>query len=223
MDNNNELFLSVKKEILGELRSDMNGAVVESMREYSGEEPFFSYGVTMPKIKVTVREYAPNHELAQELFNSRIRELKLAGIYMDAPESVTITQMEQWSESFFSIEIAENCGSMLFFAAPEALKIAGEWLGSDVPNKIKAALLMVGKRAKMKYSSNEQSEYISLIGQIKTIASTERPMLQLGIVTALTALYPHDSEYSLLVKEIMVDELTAPAVRSELEWRIDYL
>lgn len=153
------MYEDVKKEILAELRRDTNGAVVGTMFEMLGSEHYVNYGVTIPTIKKVAREYAPNHALAQTVFSSKIREMKLCAIYIDDPNEVTVEQMELWSSSFDSIEILENCCSMLFYKAPCALEVARRWI-DKLPY---AALLLAAKRARTIYNEKEGNLYIQIL------------------------------------------------------------
>ena len=70
--------------LLGELRREMNGAVVDSMRE-KGIEYALSYGVSIPTIRALARQYAPDDELARLLYQQQVRELQLAALTIASP------------------------------------------------------------------------------------------------------------------------------------------
>lgn len=198
--------------ILAELRSEMNGAVVESMLKYNGNEPFFSYGVSLPRIKQEALKYKGDHELALLLFESEIRELKLAAIYTETPENVTRAQMEQWSGSFHSPEIADNAATMLFFAADDATATAAEWLGTD--NLIRPALMMIGKRARAAYREAEREVYGELLKQIIPLTKKEQSR---GTMDAVS--YALSSLHRLFPKEveaIAADDTTTPYIAATI-------
>ncbi|MBE9488283.1 MAG: hypothetical protein IMY73_03770 [Bacteroidetes bacterium] len=173
-------FIDIKKSMLVELRTQMNGAVVGTMEKLIGGEPYFSYGVAIPRVKEQAQLHKGNHELALSLFNSEIRELKLAGIYVDDCEKVTSDQMEKWSKSFHSLEIAENASTMLFFGAPCALEVALQWI--DTPELRRMALMIVGKRLRSKYSENDNALYEAFYQKAKVLATLE---LERGEANAL--------------------------------------
>ncbi len=157
-----KIDLSLINEVLNEIRRDTNGAVVGSMLELVGDERYINYGVSLPAIKRVAKNYACNHELALALFDTNIRELKLAAIYIDAPREVTEVQMRVWSGSFDSQDIVENCCSMLFSRCDYALHFANEWY-----NKMPyASLLMVSRRARDGYNSDEELQYIEFVNKI---------------------------------------------------------
>ncbi len=154
---------ALKMKILGEIRRDTNGAVVGTMSDMNqGEELYMNFGVTIPKIKNTVKDYAPNHLLALELFKTKIRELKLAAIYIDDADQLTEEQMFDWQQSFDSLEMAEHSATMLFYKSPICLSVAEKW--SVVKDKFtaKAGLLMAAKRAKVFYDVMDNPKYLNL-------------------------------------------------------------
>ena len=84
--------------LLGELRREMNGAVVDSMRE-KGIEYALSYGVSIPTIRALARQYAPDDELARLLYQQQVRELQLAALSIASPESVTEEELPFWAKA----------------------------------------------------------------------------------------------------------------------------
>lgn len=191
----NTILTETRSEILAELRSEMNGAVVESMLHYNGTEPFFSYGVSLPRIKQEALKHKGNHELALFLFQSEIRELKLAAIYVEIPENVTPQQMGRWSESFHSLEIADNAATMLFFGAPEALETAAAWIKEE--SRMRPALMIAGKRARL-YKDKERDQYATLLQEITPLTRREHPR---GILDAIC--YALTAFYKLFPKEVL--------------------
>lgn len=208
----NKLITEIRSEMLAELRSEMNGAVVESMRQYNGSEPFFSYGVSLPRIKEEALKHKGNHELALLLFSSDIRELKLAAIYVDTPQAVAPEQMRDWSVSFHSSEIADNAATMLFYGAPDALATATEWLKRE--ELIRPALMMIGKRARTQYDSTEREEYGALLHAIIPMTRKEHSRNTMdGISYALTSLHRLFPEE---VEAIVSDDKTAPYIAATI-------
>lgn len=150
------------KEILLQIRRDMNGAVVGTMLEILGNERYVNYGVAVPTIKKTAKKYYPNHELALQMFSSEIRDLKIASIYIDIPSEVTLEQMRDWSSAFDEQDIIENACSMLFYKAEDALLIAEEWINT-YPY---ASMLITAKHARFCFSADNLELYKSIATKI---------------------------------------------------------
>lgn len=210
----------LKKKILGEIKRDTNGAVVEVMSEMNKGEIFFSYGVTVAKIKEVAKEYHPNHSLALELFNSKIRELKLVAIYIDSANEVTDKQMTLWNKSFESLEIAEHSSSMLFYAAKDALEIAIKWSTSEDKFTPRAAYLIASKRAKTLYSEKEIGNYTVLYNNaIEAICSKENQHTIRGAENFIVALANNNVNIKNTINNLIKNGVLGDSGK-EIEWQI---
>lgn len=147
-------------EIFTLLRRQMNGAVTGSM-VCQGVTYGMNYGVSLPTIKDIAQRYAPNHSLAAELWRQEVRELKIAAAYIDDPTLVTAALMQQWSEQWTTVEMAEVCATSLFYLAPDMLATAHQWTcrGNDLQRH--AGYMMAGKGAQL-YSVAELEKFISV-------------------------------------------------------------
>lgn len=113
--------------LLRRLRTEMNGAVVESMERQGIRYPL-NYGVSVPTIRTVSGAYAGDHELALLLFEQPVRELKLAALFIDDPARVTTTQLQRWGHSFTNSEIAGQAALHLISKAPCGLEVSREWI-----------------------------------------------------------------------------------------------
>ncbi len=134
------------KELLVRLRNEMNGAASAEMTA-RGLVYGLNYGVSAPTIKKIADEYFPDHDLAEKLFGSDVRELKLAAVWIDDPQRVDTAQMRRWAAAFSNEEVADRVVMGLFYAAPGAGTVALEWLGADDPALVAAGLRLAGRMA----------------------------------------------------------------------------
>ena len=130
--------------LLGELRREMNGAVVDSMRE-KGIEYALSYGVSIPTVRALARQYAPDDELARLLYQQQVRELQLAALSIAVPENVTIDELPFWAKAVTTVEMAENVATVLIARTKIAKEAVGEWLSADNALLRYAAMLVGGR------------------------------------------------------------------------------
>ena len=86
-----------------------------------------AYGVNIPIIRKLAREYKRNHELAFELWETKIHELMLLAIFIDDYKQVTESQMEKWVRDFASWDICDQCCSNLFEKTPYVYDKIYEW------------------------------------------------------------------------------------------------
>lgn len=130
--------------LLGELRREMNGAVVDSMRE-KGIEYALSYGVSIPTVRALARQYAPDDELARLLYQQQVRELQLAALSIAVPGNVTIDELPFWAKAVTTVEMAENVATVLIARTKIAKEAVGEWLAADNALLRYAAMLVGGR------------------------------------------------------------------------------
>lgn len=130
--------------LLGELRREMNGAVVDSMRE-KGIEYALSYGVSIPTVRALARQYAPDDELARLLYQQQVRELQLAALSIAVPENVTIDELPFWAKAVTTVEMAENVATVLIARTKIVKEAVGEWLSADNALLRYAAMLVGGR------------------------------------------------------------------------------
>lgn len=88
-----------------------------------------AYGVNIPVLRKLAKEYKGNHELALELWETKIHELMLLAIFIDDYKQVTLKQMDKWVKDFSSWDICDQCCSNLFDKTPYAFDKIFEWSG----------------------------------------------------------------------------------------------
>ena len=167
-------------EILSRLISQKNGAVTDSMMD-KGIIYKVSYGVALHTIKRIAGEYAPDHELARQLYERDEREAKLAAIFIEDPKAVSTNQLELWANDFSNTELAEVACSQLLYKTPYALPYSYQWCQSPHNHLQRAGWIMV---AKAQPKPSQLARYLSLVETSKSIA----PSVQPHIIQALVKL-----------------------------------
>ncbi|MEG1634784.1 MAG: DNA alkylation repair protein [Rikenellaceae bacterium] len=149
--------------LLDKLRRQMNGAVVDAMRDYNGLENLRSYGVSLPTIKDICLESEKEHELALYLFESNVRELKLCAIFLDEPEKIEPSQIDKWSSECSNNEIMSHMAH-LFEKSRYVDEYFHRWIESDSPAFVRMALLMIGGLAReSKVIANSKEKIVANI------------------------------------------------------------
>ena len=114
------------KEILQKLRFLSNPRVVAGMARF-GIRPKNIYGISMPQLRGIAKEIGKNHQVALELWDSRIHEAKILAGFIDDPEMVTEKQMEHWVQDFDSWDVCDQVCGNLFDKTKFAYSKANEW------------------------------------------------------------------------------------------------
>ena len=118
-----DLSFAIKK-----LKSRSNKKVIASMERF-GINPRNknAIGVRVPDIRAIAKELGKNHQLAQELWNSKIHEAMVLALMIDDPKLVSEKQMEDWVADIDSWDICDSCCGNLFDKTSFGYKKAIEW------------------------------------------------------------------------------------------------
>ena len=133
-------------DILQKLKSLSNPKAIEGMAEY-GITPEETYGVSIPNLRKIAKETGIDHELAQQLWASSIRETRILASRIDAPEMITEEQMESSVKDFDYWEICDQCCQNLFEKTKFAYQKAIEWSSNDKEFIKRAGFVLMARLA----------------------------------------------------------------------------
>ncbi|MEM2896879.1 MAG: DNA alkylation repair protein, partial [Candidatus Bathyarchaeia archaeon] len=169
--------------ILKKLKSLSNSKAVEGMAKY-GITAERTYGVSIPNLRKIAKEIGKDHELAQQLWKSNIRETRILAGMIDDPILVTEKQMEKWVKEFDYWEICDQACQNLFTYTKYAYKKAIEWGKRDEEFVKRAGFaLMAWLAFKDKDSNDKQFEKFFPI--IKREATDNRNFVKKAVNWAL--------------------------------------
>jgi len=106
-----------------------------------------AYGVNIPVLRNLAKDFKPNHELALELWETKIHELMLLSIFIDDYKQVTLKQMNKWVKDFASWDICDQCCSNLFDKTPFAFDKIFEWSKSKDEFVKRAGFVLIATMA----------------------------------------------------------------------------
>lgn len=92
-----------------------------------GIRPTAALGVAAPAMKAIAKRAGKDHELAQKLWATGVREARHIAAWVDDPSLVTPGQMDRWARDFDSWDIVDGVCGHLFVYAPSAWKKALQW------------------------------------------------------------------------------------------------
>ncbi|MFA4932398.1 MAG: DNA alkylation repair protein [Caldisericia bacterium] len=126
----NERVAAVVSQILGELQTASDPCVLASLT-HVGIPDEHAYGVSMAGIQSAARHVIPDHQLAQDLWNTGVYEARIVAAMVDRPMWVTADQMEEWAGAFDSWAVCDAVCSTLFDRTPFAVGTAQAWSSRD--------------------------------------------------------------------------------------------
>lgn len=124
------MYESELKEIRRRLRLSMNGAVSASMRA-QGVDYKVNFGVLLAHLKELASLYVKDAGLAEALWQTDTRELKILATILYPPEQFTPERAEAWTAAVRHQEIAEQYCINLLQELSFALELAGRWIDAE--------------------------------------------------------------------------------------------
>ncbi len=114
------------RQILNRIRLSKNGETVDLMKQH-GLNYKVNWGASIISLRDIARQHEPNHLLALKLWNKQWRETMILAAMLDVPSEVTEEQMDYWTKSLETTEIAETLNTYLWVRTKFAFVKALEW------------------------------------------------------------------------------------------------
>jgi len=124
------------QEIIDKLKTYKNPKNVEGMARF-GINPKNTLGVSIYILRPLAKEIQKNssyakspedlHQLAIQLWDSKIHEARILAGFIDIPAMITGAQMDEWVADFDSWDVCDQVIGNLFDKSPFAYKKAYEW------------------------------------------------------------------------------------------------
>ena len=114
------------QQILIRIRLLKNGEIVQQMKE-RGLVYKVNWGASIMALREIACKFEPNHLLALKLWNKQWRETMILAAMVDVPAEVTEEQMDYWTKSLETTEIAENLNTFLWVKTRFAFVKSLEW------------------------------------------------------------------------------------------------
>ncbi|HEY3371945.1 MAG TPA: hypothetical protein VGK10_13905 [Prolixibacteraceae bacterium] len=114
------------RQILNRIRLAKNGETVSQMKEH-GLNYKVNWGASIVSLREIASDYEPNHLLALKLWNKQWRETMIMAAMVDVPAEVTEEQMDYWTKSLETTEIAETLNTFLWVKTRYAFVKSLEW------------------------------------------------------------------------------------------------
>lgn len=92
------------KQIRSRLRTRMDGAIAAQMRNL-GDPHAIIWGITLPHLEELAQEQQPSQELAEALWGTRVRELRILATMLYPATSFGEEQAERWATECNTIEL----------------------------------------------------------------------------------------------------------------------
>ncbi len=206
--------------LLGEMRRQMNGAVVGTMRFY-GAEYGLNYGVSIPTIRSIARaeiaQHGLDHRFARQLYQQEVRELRLAALWLADVEAVSL-ELDFWASGIVNSEVAEEAAFALLHRVER--NVIDVWLDGQSELLRYCALLSIAKRG-----GEDVVQYLNRVALLlDERVYGEVHILPKAIVVLFESALREGVSRSAI--ETVLDSLSegcsgAKYLREEMAWRMD--
>ncbi len=170
-------------EIKNELKKNVRPNALDGMARY-GIDVSKAYGVAIPVLRKIAKQIGKDHELAQQLWDSDVHELRIIASMVDEPTKVTKKQMNAWADDFNSWDLCDQCCNNLFVYTPFAHEKAMQWSRSKKEFVKRAGFTLMATLA-VHDKEAKNSDFDKFFNQVKEASTDERNFVKKAVNWAL--------------------------------------
>ena len=200
--------------LLGKIRKQMNGAVLDTFRYY-GAKYGMNYGVAIHSIREMAREIGTDNDLAQFLLCQQVRELQIIAFWITDSTSVTADSFEMWESKIINSELAEQAAQGLFCKIDAIDSLLEKWCGGDNELLAYTALIAASRSAKVS-DSTVQSAVNNAV-----IHFADNHLAAQGISRLLAAKIATNRALVVDVISALPANKTSESIREEIAWQLE--
>jgi len=191
------------KQVLNKVHLSEN-RVVSDMLHNSGLQYKTIFGANIVDLREIAKAFAPDHDLAIELWEKDIREMKILSLLIDDPAKITPEQMDKQVSAFNNPELIEQACYSTFPKVPFAIEKALSYCQHE-NHYIKAmGYTLAAKVAQLKQFDNEDV-FESILETIPQNSKAASIYLRRSIGTALRLIAKVSDETKNKCKKIAED------------------
>lgn len=209
------------RQILIKIRQAKSGETVALMKQH-GLNYKINWGASIISLREIASQFKPNHLLALKLWNKQWRETMILAAMLDVPEEVTEEQMDYWTKSLETAEIAEMLDTYLWVKTKYAFVKSLEWCRGKKHLVRFAGLHLMGRLAITEKSAMDElfEPFFDVLSPLTKDPNLKqifyRSFILLGMkskamnesaILFAEALKELDSEYSSTLANLILSEL----------------
>ncbi|MBE6188603.1 MAG: DNA alkylation repair enzyme [Rikenellaceae bacterium] len=211
MQNNTSKMVS----LLGKIRKQMNGAVLDTFRYY-GAKYGMNYGVAIHSIRDMAVEVGTDHDLAKFLYRQQVRELQIIALWIADAEQLTGSELDFWREGIVNSELAEQAAQGLLCNVEDIDSLVTAWCRGENSLVAYAALLAAARNKNISDSAIQTS-----VVEVVTLNPNNHLVAQ-GAVALLASVIASNRELVASILEQLPENSTAQLVVDEIKWRLEF-
>ena len=201
--------------LLGKIRKQMNGAVLDTFRYY-GAKYGMNYGVAIHSIRDMAVEVGTDHDLAKFLYRQQVRELQIIALWIADAEQLTGSELDFWREGIVNSELAEQAAQGLLCNVEDIDSLVTAWCRGENSLVAYAALLAAARNKNISDSAIQTS-----VVEVVTL-NTNNHLVAQGAVALLASVIASNKEFVASILEQLPENSTAQLVEDEIKWRLEF-
>lgn len=201
--------------LLGKIRKQMNGAVLDTFRYY-GAKYGMNYGVAIHSIRDMAVEVGTDHDLAKFLYRQQVRELQIIALWIADAEQLTGSELDFWREGIVNSELAEQAAQGLLCNVEDIDSLVTAWCRGENSLVAYAALLAAARNKNISDSAIQTS-----VVEVVTLNTNNHLVVQ-GAVALLASVVASNRELVASILEQLPENSTAQLVVDEIKWRLEF-
>ena len=200
--------------LLGKIRKQMNGAVLDTFRYY-GAKYGMNYGVAIHSIRQMATEVGTDHDLAKFLYRQQVRELQIIALWIADAQCVVGEEIDFWREGIVNSELAEQAAQGLLCNVAD-MSFVVNWCRGDNSLVAYAALLAASR------SKNIPDEIVQKAVVEVVKLNADNHLVAHGAVALLASVIADRAGLVTSVLESLPVNSTSEIVAEEIKWRLEF-
>ena len=172
--------------VLQALQSHASAKVRDEMAPRYGVVTDKAMGVPMAKMQAVAKPLAPDHALAEALWETGWYEARMVACLIDDPALVTPEQMDRWRADFDNWGIVDTVCFKLFDQVPHAFAKIDAWVGLNDEFGRRAGFALLACTAL--HGKGVDADFLRGLALIEACATDERNFVKKGVNWALRAI-----------------------------------
>lgn len=200
--------------LLGKIRKQMNGAVLDTFRYY-GAKYGMNYGVAIHSLREMARKIGTDNDLAQFLLCQQVRELQIIAFWIADSAVVTVDTFDVWASKITNSELSEQAAQGLFCKIDAIDALLEKWSSSNNELLAYSALLAASRSAKVSDTAVQNA--------VKNVVAhfADNHLAAQGISRLLAAKIATNRALVVEIISALPTNKTAESVREEIAWQLE--
>lgn len=143
-----------------------------------------AFGVSVAKLQALAKQLGRSHELAAALWETGWYEARMLTAFIDEPERVTPSQMDQWCRDFDNWAICDTLCMHLWDRTPHAWRKVTQWSRRKAEYEKRAAFALLASLAGHDKAAGDEP-FLQMLPLIEAAATDERNFVKKAVSWAL--------------------------------------